>query len=63
MKTNNIQEIKELIENTDVHNLLISAHAVAHSYDHDNLDENDIYNLMRDVLSVVTSIEVIKEII
>lgn len=61
MKTQNTQEIQDIINGIDTGNLLISANGIAHSYEHDNLDEGDIYCLLRDVISVVTSIEVLKE--
>lgn len=63
MKTQQIQEMQDIINGIDTANLLISAHGIAHSYDHDNLDESDIYSLLRDVISVVTAIDILKETI
>lgn len=62
MKTIDINEVQDLVNNIDTSNLLISAHGIAHSYEHHNLDRDDIYNLLRDVLSVITSIEVLRDI-
>lgn len=63
METIDINEVQDLVKNIDTENLLISTSAIAHGYDHNNLDEGDIYNLLRDVLKVVTTIEVIKDAI
>lgn len=60
---NTINEIRDIVNSTDTSNLIISAHAIAHSYDHNHIDESDIYNLLRDILSVVTSIQVLKDTI
>lgn len=62
MKTIDITEVQDLVNNIDTSNLLISANSIAHSYEHDNLDRDDIYNLLRDVLNVITSIEILRDI-
>ena len=45
----------------DINNLLISAHAITHSYERDTLDESDLYNLLRDVLDITTSIKALQD--
>ena len=55
-----INELRALANSADISNLLTSAHAIAYSYEHDNLDEGDIYNLMRDVLSVTTTVQALQ---
>jgi hypothetical protein len=60
MKTK-INELRALANSADINNLLTSAHAIAHSYEHNNLDEGDIYNLLRDVLSVTTTVQALQE--
>lgn len=63
-KHGNITPIQlHTINSIDTGNLLISVHTIAYSYDRSNLCEEDIYNLMRDALSTVTSIEVLKNTI
>ena len=60
MKTK-INELRALANSADINNLLTSAHAIAHCYEHNNLDEGDIYNLLRDVLSVTTTVQALQE--
>lgn len=68
MKTINIttaqlHEIHDIVNSIDTSNLLISAHSIAHCYERATLDEGDIYALMRDVLSVTTTIDILKDTI
>lgn len=63
MNTININEVQDIVKSIDTANLLISANSIAFSYERDTIDENDIYNLLRDVVSTVTTIEILKSAI
>ena len=61
MNTIDINEVQDIARSIDINNLLISAHAITHSYEHDTLDESDLYNLLRDVLDITTSIKALQD--
>jgi len=62
MTHNNIlNEVKDIVNGIDVNNLLISANSVVFSYEHGNLDEGDLYSLMRDVVDIASIIGVLKD--
>ena len=63
MRTNTANEVKDIINGIDVNSLLISANSVVFSYERGNLDESDLYSLMRDVVDIVTTIGVLKDTI
>jgi len=60
LQNQKIKELKDVVQSIDTTNLLISCSAVRHSYERESLDENDIYNLMRDVIEVTACIEIAK---
>lgn len=63
MNTTTANEVKDIINGIDVNSLLISANSVVFSYERGNLDESDLYSLMRDVVDIVTTIGVLKDTI
>ena len=56
-----IQEIKDIADRITGKDLIHSADIIAHCYERGNLDEEDIYNLMRNVISIVSDINNLKD--
>ena len=56
-----IQNIKDIANNIKENNLLCTTSNVIFCYEKDNLDDEDLYRLTRDILSLVSDVIVLRD--
>ena len=61
--TSRLEEIKDLAQSAEIEKLLTSTHAIIYCYEKENtIDEGEICSLMCDVINVIVTLQIIRDI-